>query len=353
MRTTMAVVAMALGAGVVAAGEARACSAEDWQDCAGKPWVVGETMDTPIGEAWWPHPLWGEGDQAGSTNWYTRPEVVNRGVAEADEGVVYRLGRDYDASMPLFGDRVFALRTQGSPTGGPFGANYVIWHDEFLATEIGQVGTQFDGLAHIGVQVGPTTDTSEMVFYNGFTEADIGGAYGMRALGTEHLHPIVARGVLLDIAGARGVERMEAGDEITMADVEAALARQGMADFTFMSGDAVAFHTGWGQLWGEDNATFNSGEPGIGAEVAKWLSDEVQAGVVGADTWAVEAVPNPDPACVFCVHQHLIARHGILLQENMDLDGLIADEVWTYLYTYSPVPIAGATGSIGAPVAVD
>jgi hypothetical protein len=70
-------------------------------------------------------------------------------------------------------------------------------------------------------------------------------------------------------------------------------------------------------------------------------------------TRAVEVLPNPDPACVFRVHRRLIACHGILLQDNMDLDGLIAEEVWTYLYTYSPVPIAGATGSIGAPVAVD
>ncbi len=349
-------VAGALVGAIVLAGAASgvdACSVEDWQACQGKPWVVGETMDTPIGEKWWPHPLWGEGDEAGSTNWYTQPEVVQRALAEADQGVVYRLGHPYDAEMPLFGSRAFALRIPANPTGGPFGTNHVIWHDEFLATEIGQVGTQFDGLGHIGVQVGPTTDKTQMMFYNGFTAADLSGAYGLAKLGTEQLHPIIARGVLLDIATARGVETMEAGDEITMDDVRAALEAQGMADFEFMGGDGVFFHTGWSKLWKEDNATYNSGEPGIGAEVALWLSDEVQAGVIGADTWATEVVPNPDPACVFCIHQHILARHGIVNQENMVFDDLIVDGVYTFLYMYSPVPIVGATGSIGAPIAIN
>ncbi|TVQ29927.1 MAG: cyclase family protein [Geminicoccaceae bacterium] len=336
----------------ILSSQAMACSVDDWQACAGKPWVVGDTMETPIGERWWPHPIWGEGDQAGATNWYRDPEVVARGLAEVQGGKVYSLGHVYDDQMPLFGNRVFAMRIPGGPTGGPFGSNHVIWNDEFLATEIGQVGTQFDGLSHIGVQVGATTDKADMIFYNGFTQADVGGTYGTAALGTEHLHPIVGRGILLDIAAARGVDMMDAGDEITMADVQAALERQGMAEFAFAGGDVVLFHTGWSQLWKVDNERYNSGEPGIGAEVALWLSDEVQAGVVGADVWAVEAVPNPDPACIFCVHQHLLVRHGILLQENMRLDDLIADEAWTFLYMYSPVPIAGATGSIGAPIAV-
>ncbi len=328
------------------------CSPENWKDCAGKPWVIGEP-ETPIGEKWWPHPLWGEGDEAGASNWYTRPEVVRRALAEADRGRVYSLARPYDAEMPLFGQRRFVLRIPATPTGGPFGANRIIWHDEFLATEIGQVGTQFDGLGHIGVMMGGPGDKDRMVYYNGYTETEVGGAYGLRRIGVEKLHPIVARGILLDIAGAKGVEMLEKGYVITMADVRAALERQGMADFRFAEGDVVIFHTGWGRLWKKDNATFNSGEPGIGMEVARWLSDEVRAGLVGADTWAVEAVPNPDPGCAFCVHQHLITRHGIFLHENLDPSGLVADGVWTFTYVFAPMPIVGATGSAGHPIAID
>lgn len=352
MSRWLRVSALAGGVVLAATGAFAECSPENWKDCRGKPWVIGEP-ETPIGEKWWPHPIWGEGDEAGATNWYTKPEVVQRALAEADRGVVYRIGRPYDAEMPLFGQRKFSLRIPGAPTGGPFGANRVIWHDEYLATEIGQVGTQFDGLGHIGVMAGGPGDHNHMVFYNGFPETEVAGTYGLRKLGTEKLHPVVARGVLLDIAGAKGVERLEKGYEITMADVKAALEKQGMADFRFAEGDVVVFHTGWGKLWKVDNTTFNSGEPGIGMEVARWLSDEVKAGVVGADTWAVEVVPNPDPACAFCIHQHLIARHGILLHENLYLDELVANGVWTFTYVFSPIPIVGATGSAGAPIAID
>lgn len=341
------VATISLAVGNVARAE---CAAGSWQDCEGKPWVVGKP-ETPIGEKWWPHPIWGEGDEAGASNWYRKPEVVKRALAEADKGVVYRIGRPYDADMPLFGARKFVLRIPGSPTGGPFGANGVIWYDEYLATEIGQVGTQFDGLGHIGVHAG--TDPHHMIFYNGFTNADIASSYGLKKLGAEKLHPIVARGVLLDIAGAKGVERLERGYEITMADVQAALTRQGMSNFRFAEGDVVMFHTGWGKLWKVDNATYTSGEPGIGMEVARWLSDEVKAGVVGADSWAVEVVPNPDPACAFCIHQHLITRHGIFLHENVFLDELVASQTWTFTYVFSPMPIVGATGSGGAPIAID
>ena len=85
------------------------CSEENWQDCAGKPWVEGDKMETPIGSEWWPNELWGEGDEAGSTNWYAKPEVVLRAVAEADKGKVYKLGHEYNSKMPLFGTQ-FVMR---------------------------------------------------------------------------------------------------------------------------------------------------------------------------------------------------------------------------------------------------
>ena len=67
-------------AGSLVATTAQAACEDDWKECAGKPWVDGDTMDTPMGSIWWPHAIWGEGDQAGSTNWYTKPEVVMRAL---------------------------------------------------------------------------------------------------------------------------------------------------------------------------------------------------------------------------------------------------------------------------------
>ena len=340
-------IAMAMGGGAALA----ACK-DNWKDCAGKPWVDGTNMETPLGSKWWPNPLWGAGDQAGSTNWYTKPKVVMRALALVKQGKVMKLGQNYEAAMPLFGNRKWAMHIPGGPTGGPFGAEKLVYHDEYLATEIGQVGTQFDGLGHIGVQIGADGDRANMRWYNGFTEQEMNSTYGLLKLGTEELHPIIARGILLDIAAARGVEAMAAGDVISMADVNNALEKQGMKNFKFMEGDAILFRTGWSKFWITDNATFNSGTPGIGMEVARWVAEDVKAGVTGGDTWPVDAVPNPDPDCVFCIHTYLQTRHGIVNQENLNLTPLADAGVFKFAYIYTPVPIKGATGSIGSPIAM-
>lgn len=324
---------------------------EAYRELQHKSWVDGDCMETPLGERWWPHPRWGADDEAGSTNWYTQPAVVQRALAQIEQGRTMKIGHAYETAMPLFGSRQFTLRIPGAPTGGVLGGNRVIYMDEFLATEVGQVGTQFDGLGHIGVAVGGDGDKAQMRFYNGFTGQDVIDPYGLRRLGSEKLHPIVARGVLIDVAAARSVEAMAAGEVITLADVRRALERQGMADFELEPGDAVLFRTGWERYWIEDNDTYNNGCPGIGMEVARWLADH-EVGVTGADTWPVEAVPNPDPECAFCVHTFLQTRHGIVNQENLRLAALAAQGVYRFAYVYTPAPIRGATGSIGSPMVI-
>jgi kynurenine formamidase len=338
--------------GVMAfAGVAQAACKDNWKECAGKPWVDGTVMETPMGSKWWPNKLWGADDEAGSTNWFAKPEVVLRALSQVKEGKVYKIGHPYTATMPLFGDRKFVLRIPGAPTGGTFGANQLVYNDEFLATEIGQVGTQFDGLGHIGVASGGVGNKDEMRWYNGYTATEMNGAAGLKKNGIEKLHPIIARGILLDIAAARGVDSMKAGEVISMADVHKALELQGMKDFKFMEGDAIIFRTGWEKYW-TDPATFNNGCPGIGMEVARWVAEDVKAGLTAGDTWPVDAVPNPDPDCVFCVPAFLQTRHGIVNHENLKLSELAKDKVYQFTYVFTPTPIAGATGSAGAPIAI-
>ena len=113
---------------------------------------------------WWPS-KWGAEDQAGASNHIT-PEKVLDAAKWIKDGKIYRIGHNYDSTMPMFGKRVFTLRIPGSPTGGPFGENRLVYHDEFIATEIGQVGTQFDALGHIGIVMGEPGDKSEMRWYN-------------------------------------------------------------------------------------------------------------------------------------------------------------------------------------------
>src|SRR4029453_8291143 len=95
-----------------------------------QPAAMPKGTDKP----WWPS-KWGKDDEAGASNHITPAKVLDA-VKWIKDGKIYKIGRTYEAGMPLFGARVFALRIPGGPTGGPFGDNKLVYHDEFLATEI-------------------------------------------------------------------------------------------------------------------------------------------------------------------------------------------------------------------------
>lgn len=292
-------------------------------------------------EPWYPSKF-GEEDQAGRSN-LMNAERVMEAMTFIKQGQVVRLARDYEAGMPLFGQRAFALRATNGLAGGPVGENSVIWMDDFLATEIGQVGTQFDGLGHIGI--GGETNR----FYNGFPASDVVGPTGLKKLGIEAVKPFFTKGILIDMVAFKGAP-MEAGQEITVADIEGALAKQGMSADSIGEGHVVIFHTGWGRHWMTDNATFNSGCPGIGITAGQWLADKGVA-VVGADTWPVEVVPNPNPNIAFPVHQIFLARNGIFIHENVATERLADAGVYEFAYIFSPLPVKGATGAPGNAIA--
>lgn len=291
----------------------------------------------------WMESKYGPEDQAGASNLMTAAKAL-QATALMKTGTVVSIGRTYEAEMPLFGSRAFALRGTGGLAGGPFGKNNVVWMDDFIATEIGQVGTQFDGLGHIGIR----DENGNSIFYNGVRVRDMVGSAGLKKNGIEHVKPFFTRGVVLDIAAVRGGP-MDAGQEITVADVEKALELQKIDPPA--QGDVVLFHTGWGRHWIEDNGTYNAGCPGIGMAVARWLIDRDVA-LVGADTWPVEVVPNPNPENAFDVHQELLVKNGIFLHENVATERLTEAGISEFAYIFSPVPIKGATGSPGAPLAV-
>lgn len=296
---------------------------------------------TPIGRRWWPSE-WGADDQRGAANRQTEARV--RGAAGLiRDGKVYQLGRLYEHGMPLPGKRHFSLTIPGSPTGGPLGKNGLVHHDDLFSGEIGQIGTQLDGLGHVGVRVG-----EDDLFYNGFKRSEFGKPYGLEKLGIENAGVFFTRGVLLDVAALRGVERLKPGEVITPADLEGAQKRQGV---TVGEGDAVLIRSGHGQLWMKDNEAFSAGEPGIGAAAARWLCER-KIMLVGSDSWATEVVPPEDPDRPFEAHQILLVRHGIYNLENLDLERLARDGASEFAFIFAPLRLQGATGSPGNPIAV-
>lgn len=324
--------------------------------------------DAPLAEKWAPSE-WGPDDKVGAPN-RTTAEMVLKAAKLVKQGKVATLGKIYASDAPAFGTRSWKLVIPGLPTGGPFGAQQLVYNDELVTAELGQIGTQFDGPGHIGV-----ITSKGKFYYNGRYLHDKGiGALGMGPLGVEYVAQkgFVCRGVLLDAVALRGGQlpipkENSASDPgiITAKDVDAMVKRQGIAPIA--EGDCVFLHTGHGDIWSPKNwdsydadekarrvKLFNSGEPGFGISACEDLASK-KIILTGADTWAVEAVGKGgggETTQPFECHIKLQTRSGIWNLENMDLTQLVADKAYEFLFVWSPLKMKGATGSPGNPVAL-
>ena len=295
----------------------------------------------------WPNAEWGAEDQAGASNHIT-PEKILEALKLVSAGQTYELGQVYEQGMPLYPGRSYSMILPSKDGAG--GENRIVGNDEFLATQIGQVGTQFDGLGHIGQEVTMENGQVEFVFYNGFTASEMDSYTGLKKLGVEHVKPIITRGILIDIASYKNVERLDNSYEVTVADVQGALKKQGLSEADIKPGDAVLFRYGWSSLWDKPDE-YNLNPPGIGMAVAKWAAEK-KVTMVGSDSWCTEVIPNPLPGQAFPIHQELMMRNGIFNLENMQLDGLAEDNVNEFLFIMTPIRFKGATGSPARPIAI-
>ena len=214
-------------------------------------------------EKWWPSE-WGADDQMGALNRLT-PEKVLAAAGLIKQGKIYDMGRVFEEDMPLFDltpqHRKYTLTVPGATSWGPLGDNRLAWNEDYIAGHITQDGTQFDSLSHMATVMGKPGDLNEVRYYNGHSHAEIGTGRGFRKLGVEHVVPIFTRGILIDIAGYKG-RMLECTEEVTIADLQAALKQQGMDEDVIRPGDALFYYTGWGTLWKTDNKKFNSCVPG-------------------------------------------------------------------------------------------
>ena len=302
---------------------------------------------------WWPSE-WGAEDQRGALNRLT-PEKVLEAAALIRTGKIYDMGRVFEEDMPLFdltpGDRKYTLSVPGGPSWGPLGENHLAWNEDYISGHLSQDGTQIDSLAHMATVMGKPGDLNAIHYYNGHTQAQIGGGRGLAKLGAEHITPIFTRGVLIDIHALKG-RMLERGEEISVADLKAALKKQNLDENAIHPGDALFYHTGWGSLWKQDNAKFNSGTPGLSIEAGDWLVAK-KVVLVGSDNWAVEAIPNPDPKWFAPNHQKFLVENGIYIMENLDFSALIEAKAYEFAFTFGALKLKGATGSPARPFALN
>ena len=288
-----------------------------------------------------PHDLpqpYGPASQRGALNLQT-PDTVAAALALASRGEVVSLAVPLDRTTPAYGWRQFEVIV--SQNEGTAKSN----NEDYISAPI-NTGTNMDGLAHMGI---------DGHFHGGRDGRDLQTPFGLRALGIENAGPIVARGVLLDIAALKGVDRVPIGTEITVADVEAAMKRQGID--AIRTGDVVIFHTGHRRLLAEGRVDlYKQGHAGPGVAAATWLA---KRGVVavGSDSGSMEVIPNPDPDAVFPVHQTLLTLYGVHIMENLATERLAgaspdAGSWSTFLFVAAPLPITGSSSSWISPVAI-
>jgi kynurenine formamidase len=266
-------------------------------------------------QSWWPS-RFGADDQLGMLN---HVDDAKRAAALSlvRRGRMYDLSRILDETVPVFPGRYF--RQTLVSTAHHAGGN---WITE-IVTGTQQLGTHLDTLGHL--QIGRRG-------YNGWTVEDLAGGAGLKRLGAETVPQIVTRGHLVDVAP------LGIGD---------AIGPEAIDELRIEAGDAVFFHTGWGELW-DDAEAYLAGQPGPGMDLALRLAS-LGVALTGCDTWSYGPVPSDPP---FEVPQILNAHHGVFIAENLDLSALAADGVREFALILTHPRLRGATGAWTSPIAL-
>ena len=211
----------------------------------------------------WTNSPWGEADEIGAAKWIT-PERVRLAADLVTGGKTYHLGIVVDEETPAFAPRslsVTVLQPDQMGTGG-FGPTKMTYNDDIFMGWLG-IGPQIDSLGHLGI---------DHVHYNGFEGTDFAKADGLIRPGIEKIPPMVARGVVLDMAAHFGAEIVPEGTPYTEADIRADAA-QGVE---LREGDLVLFHSGWLNL-------LDGPEPDPKRYVSVARARQVWRGISGGD----------------------------------------------------------------------
>lgn len=285
---------------------------------------------------------WGPNDEIGTLNMMTdnsRFDVL-RQVAG---GKVYDLGVDLFGGMPLcctaFGDPSFQIFLTHAPSRGDPAKELLSYAGDGV-TMYTHTGTHIDALNHFGLHG---------KIWNQYSAADHLGVRGWTKAGVDKMPPIVARGVMIDVAKAKGMVHLPSSYAITVADLQDALKKQGTK---LQPGDVVLVRTGMMTLWPDPNKFTLLDEPGLNLEAAAWLVENQKAMLLGSDNLGVESLPSPNPDNFVPVHSYLQAEKGVSILEAVWLEDLSKDGVYEFLFITSPLKFRGGTASPIRPIAI-
>ncbi len=288
---------------------------------------------------------WGDDDEIGTLNLIT-DETVKAAAGEVRTGRRRTLGIPLDADGPQIGaipGRVNPERTMltvNAPlTGDP---SEFCTSDDVVTMGI-QAGTHWDALSHVSYDGN---------LYNGIPASVIDES-GATRLGIDKIGTIVGRGVLLDVARAKGLDRLEGGYPITGADLDEA------AEFgkvTVRPGDIVFVRTGQMQSFlAGDRMAYAIPAAGPSLQSVQWFRDHDVA-AVGTDNITFEVYPPERDDAMLPVHLLHLVDMGMTQGQNFDLEGLSADCAddgrYSFFVDASPLPFTRAVGSPVSPVTI-
>lgn len=321
----------------------------------------------------WPSP-YGPDDQRGTFNEVTpeRTAAALKHLKTNKPVNTYQLGEEMFNGFPAFPSDPPRLHDmflyvlgydagQAFVDGGgiqagdtPIGPNLVTVHEErFRENFTLQIGSQIDGLGHVGVG---------SRFYNDNYAPDFISPTGLTRLGNETMGPIVTRGVIIDIVGMKvasgatedffiapnGEPVLRDDYRITIDDILHALERQRVRT-PIGAGDVPILHTGWTHLVRSDPGRYLTQEPGIYLAEARYFADR-RVAMIASDSWGLEVLaPDVTQGNAFPCHQELSGKTGVRIGESFVTDSAIADHVYEGVFIATPENVPGATAGSSAP----
>lgn len=292
---------------------------------------------------------WGPDDEIGTLNMMT-DESKLAVLSRINSGKTYDLSVDYFVGMPSFhalGDPGYQYWLTHTPHGtvvdNPNGMgkemNEKVSYTGDAISMYTHMGTHIDALNHFGLNG---------KIWNGYSPEKYLGDKGWKKTGAETIPPIIARGVLIDIEKYMGYETLKDNYRIDADDVKGALKKQGVK---LQAGDVVLFRTGQAQFYKHSDQYLHH-YPGISLDAVKWLVEENNVMLIGADNLSLEAFPSEKDDNWVPVHTYLLAEKGVMFVEQMFLEELSEDGIYEFAFIAASLKLKGASGAPMRPVAI-
>lgn len=292
---------------------------------------------------------WGKSDEIGTLNMMSDASKLAI-LSKVKSGKTYDLSVEYFVGMPSFhalGDPAYQYWLTHTPRGtvvdNPNGLgnamNEKVSYTGDAISMYTHMGTHIDALNHFGLNG---------KIWNGFSADEHLGDKGWKKTGAETIPAIIARGVMIDIPASKNTENLPANYRINAADLQEALRKQ---KISLQKGDVVLIRTGQAKHY-EDAHKFLDQYPGINLDAVKWLIEDQQVMLLGADNLSFEAFPPERADNWVPVHTYLLAEKGVMFIEQMFLEDLAKDKVYEFAFIASSLKLRGASAAPLRPIAL-